>query len=145
MLMLLIAGALLVTGCGAEPGQTGAGSTSEPTETPTSPGSPASGVPSPTASQPLPTPSATGSQVQVPATLLEQIRADAAQRAGVTPDAVQVVSSTAQTWNDGSLGCPKPGENYIQVMIDGFQVIVQAGGRTYDYRTSQTGIKLCEK
>lgn len=81
----------------------------------------------------------------MPAALLDQVRADAAQRAGVAPADVQVVSSTAQTWGDGSLGCPKPGEAYIQMLVDGFQIFVQAGGRTYDYRTSQTGIRLCER
>jgi hypothetical protein len=95
-------------------------------------------VPSPTP------PGASGPQVDVPAALLDQIRADAAQRAGVAPSDVQIISSTAHTWNDGSLGCPKPGEAYIQVLIDGFQVFVQAGGHQYDYRTSQTGIRLCE-
>ena len=157
MLLLLIAGALLVTSCGSpDDGQAGPDRTGESTPNPaqspadgstqgtTSPLAP--GMPSPTVSLPLPpSAGAGGNQAAVPPALLDQVRADAAKLAGVAPSDVQVVSSTAQTWNDGSLGCPKPGENFIQVMIDGFQIFVQAGGRSYDYRTSQSGFRLCEK
>lgn len=153
MMLLLIAGVLLATGCGAsQDGQAGgAGTTSEPTattdptDTSTQPPTLAPGVPSPTVSLPLPPPPTGGEQVDVPAALMDQIRADAAGRAGIAPSAVQVVSSTMQTWSDGSLGCPRPGEAYIQVQVDGYQVFVQAGGRTYDYRTSHNAIRLCEK
>ena len=156
MLLMLMAGALLVTSCGsseggqARPGDQGESTTSpsettsrSPTQTPPTT-SLAPGVPSPTLSLPLPPPPS-GSQADAPPALLDRVRADAAQRAGVAPSDVQVVSSSAQTWSDGSLGCPKPGESYIQVMVDGFQIIVSAGGRTYDYRTSQNSIRLCEK
>lgn len=81
----------------------------------------------------------------VPAALLAQVRADAARRAGVAPSEVRVISSSTQTWNDGSLGCPRPGESYIQMLVDGFQILVQAGDRTLDYHTSRTGFRLSER
>ena len=71
------------------------------------------------------------------------MRADAARRASVAPSAVEIVRSDVRTWNDGSLGCPEPGMNYIQVITEGYQIIVRAGGRDYDYRTSRGAIKLC--
>ena len=89
-------------------------------------------------------PPAPGAGIDVPAALLDQIRADAAERAGVAPSEVRVISSSTQTWNDGSLGCPKPGEFYIQMLVDGFQVLVQAGDRTFDYHTSRHNFRLCE-
>jgi hypothetical protein len=152
MLLLLIAGALLMTSCGsteggqARPGEgetgTAASSAGEPAATGAST-PPATATPSSPA--PPPSPAPTGGQADVPARLLDMVRADAAQRAGVAPAQVRIVSSTPQTWGDGSLGCPKPGEAYIQVMVEGFQIYAEAGGRSYDYRTSQTGVRLCEK
>ena len=152
MLLLLIAGALLVTSCGAsQGGQARPGSTGDAPPSPvegsaegsTPPLAP--GVPTPTVSlPPPPQPGTTGGQADVPGALLDQVRADAAQRAGVAPADVRIVSSTAQTWGDGSLGCPQPGESYIQVTVDGFQIFAEAGGRTFDYRTSRTGVRLCQ-
>jgi len=148
---MLIAGALLAAGCGSsESGQpqagpneatSTAGGTTATSQTTTAP--PAGTTPP--ASKPLPPPPSGGNQADVPPALLDQVRADAAQRAGVTPADVRIVASTAQTWNDGSLGCPRPGEYYIQVMVEGFQIFAEAAGRRFDYRTSQSAIKLCEK
>jgi hypothetical protein len=45
-----------------------------------------------------------------------------------------VVSAEPQTWNDGSLGCPKPGFAYTQSIVDGYHVVVKASDRTLDYR-----------
>jgi hypothetical protein len=106
-------------------------------------------VPAPSASvHPLP-PQASGdpsAAANVPPNLLGQILDDAAKHAGVPADQVRVTGVLEKTWSDGSLGCPEPGMNYIQIMIDGFQIFVEAGGRTLDYRTSSRGgYKLCEK
>ena len=58
---------------------------------------------------------------------------------------VELVSADAVTWNDGSLGCAKPGEVYTQALVDGYQVIIEVGGERYDYRIgSGTDIRLCE-
>ena len=81
----------------------------------------------------------------LPARLLGDIVADAAGRAGVDPSAVSVVSAEARTWSDGSLGCPQPGMYYTQALVDGYQVIVMAGGKEYDYRTARDGFRLCEE
>jgi hypothetical protein len=48
-------------------------------------------------------------------------------------------------WNDGSLGCPQPGEFYIQILINGHWVVLQVEGVEYDYRVSDSGhFILCE-
>ena len=56
-----------------------------------------------------------------------------------------VVSAQAVTWNDGSLGCPEPGQAYTQAVVEGYQVVLEVGGERYDYRVG-TGatIKLCD-
>jgi len=84
------------------------------------------------------------SAIAIPARFRDEIIADAAQRAGVDPADVTVVSAEARTWGDGSLGCPQPGMYYTQVTVDGYQVIVSAGGNTYDYRVGGGRPRLCE-
>ena len=78
--------------------------------------------------------------------LLDAIVADAAQRAGVAPSEVVVLSSEQQIFNDSSLGCPEPGRVYTQVLTPGHRVLVDAGGETYDYRVNSLAdtYKLCE-
>ncbi len=56
-----------------------------------------------------------------------------------------VTTAKAMTWNDGSLGCPKPGQVYTQALVDGFQVVLEVDGERYDYRSSGgDSAQLCE-
>jgi hypothetical protein len=82
----------------------------------------------------------------LPDDLLGKIMSDLEKRTGVERQAIQVVRAEATVWNDGSLGCPKPGEFYQQVLVDGFWVVLQTGSTEYDYRASAKGYYfLCEK
>ena len=82
---------------------------------------------------------------EVPAAILAELVADAAERAGVDPETVEVVQAAAVTWNDGSLGCPEPGMSYTMALVDGYHVILAADGEEFDYRVSgQGGFRLCE-
>lgn len=91
-----------------------------------------------------PTPSAPASG-PVPAARWQAILDDLGRR-GVPIDAVEVVSAKDVTWNDGSLGCPKPGKFYTQALVPGLQVVVRAGDAEYDYRFGRGDRpKLCEK
>ena len=85
-----------------------------------------------------------GTPVQLPEQRLEAIRADLRGR-GVTGE-VTVISAEKVRFNDGSLGCPQPGVQYTQAQVDGMRVVVEAGGRRYDYRfgTGDTA-QLCER
>ena len=116
---------------------------------------------SPAAGEPIITPSIPPAATpqppsQAPATLpaqapgktrswVEQAMADLAARLGVPASEIEVVSAEAVTWNDGSLGCPQPGMAYIQVLIDGFRVILKHGDKTYDYHAGPSSIFLCEQ
>jgi hypothetical protein len=56
-----------------------------------------------------------------------------------------VISAVAKTWNDGSLGCPQPGELYTQALVEGFQVVLEVDGEQFDYRVGAgTDVRLCE-
>jgi len=61
----------------------------------------------------------------------------------VSPADVVVVSGEAVTWPDRGLGCPLPGVNHPQVPVDGYQVVVEAGGQRLDYRGSGEDFRLC--
>ena len=76
---------------------------------------------------------------EVPPQLLAIFKDDLARRALVKPDAIKVVSSTEQQWSDGSLGCPQPGQMYMQVIVAGYRVVLQAGSESYDYHSDQRG------
>jgi hypothetical protein len=82
---------------------------------------------------------------EVPEEILDQIFADLVKSTGAERDDIHVVRAEAVVWNDGSLGCPKPGEFYIQMMINGYWVVLESKGVYYDYRASNAGnFKLCE-
>ena len=79
----------------------------------------------------------------VPEVLLERITGDLARR-GIDVAALAVVSVTTLVWPDGSLGCPDRGMSYPQQLVEGSRIVVEAGGRRYDYRASASGtLRLC--
>ena len=89
-----------------------------------------------------PAPSGVGT---LPASILDPIVADAATRLGVDPSDVRIVVARTETFSDGSLGCPKPGEMYTQALVDGYRVIAEIDGTQLDYRGSAPNqFKVCE-
>jgi hypothetical protein len=82
---------------------------------------------------------------EVPAAIMDDLLADAAERADADPEPIEVVRAENVTWNDGSLGCPEPGMSYTMALVDGYHVIVAAADEQLDYRvTVEGGFKLCE-
>jgi hypothetical protein len=115
------ASALLVAGCSIGGNVTGPGST-----------------PSPSASSGSP-------NAEVPPKRWAAIISDLTTR-GVPTDSVALVSARSVTWNDGALGCPKPGQSYTQAQVPGMQVVVSVGAVTYDYRFGRSdNPQLCQR
>jgi hypothetical protein len=82
----------------------------------------------------------------VPPEFMRAVIADAADRAGVPADRVEVLRAQPAQWRDGSLGCPAPGEMAIQMIVDGYWVELQASGRDFDYRLDGSGwFRLCQQ
>ncbi len=82
---------------------------------------------------------------EVPPVLLEAILADLIERTGAERESIEILHGKFVIWNDGSLGCPKPGEFYTQAMIEGYQVILRVGESEYDYHASERGsFFICE-
>ncbi len=61
--------------------------------------------------------------------------ADLAQRLAVPADQIRLISTEAVTWPDSSLGNPEPGMVYLQVLTDGYRVILQHATTRYEYHT----------
>lgn len=77
--------------------------------------------------------------------LVDLAAADLAGRLGVARSAIEVVSAQAVEWPDGSLGCPRPGMAYPQVMVDGTRIQLSVAGTVYDYHSGGTRPPfLCE-
>lgn len=64
---------------------------------------------------------------------------DAAGRTGRERSSLEVVSAQAVTWPDGSIGCPRPGMQYPQVLVPGFRIRIRAGSELLDYHAGRSG------
>lgn len=79
------------------------------------------------------------------ASLVQAAKDDLAQRLSLDAASIQVVKAEAVQWPDGSLGCPKPGMMYTQMVTPGYQIILSVGGTEYDYHGNALEVSLCEK
>ncbi|MDP9482691.1 MAG: hypothetical protein M3P84_05650 [Chloroflexota bacterium] len=110
-------------------------------------GSPPGGRPTTEASPPFATvpPSAAPVVGEVPAEVMARATADLTRRTQLGPATFTVVRAEQALWADGSLGCAKPGQVYIQVQTPGYWIVLQANGKTYDFRATEAGdLQLCE-
>jgi hypothetical protein len=130
---------------------------------PTAPNSPSNRTPLPTILSPVsplptpmkpPVPPATlvgGGAVQ-PGTGIDPIaiqdtvaaKDDLSQRTGIPKSDIKVQAVEAVEWPDSSLGCPRPGMMYAQVITPGYRIVLEAGGKTYEYHSAGTGGGLCQ-
>ena len=76
--------------------------------------------------------------------IVSAIEQDLAEQLNIKTDQIQVVSVEAVEWPDASLGCPKPGMMYAQVITPGYRIELQAEGKTYVYHTGPSGFVRCE-
>jgi hypothetical protein len=79
------------------------------------------------------------SATTVPKDLIATATSDAARRASVSRDAVEVVSAAPVTWPDGALGCPQPGMTYTQALVPGYRIVLRAGGKEFNYHVGGRG------
>ena len=63
--------------------------------------------------------------------------ADLSERAGVSPDAITVTRASFVNWGSSAVGCPKEGMEYMQVIVPGVLVLLEAGGKIYRYHGSE--------
>ena len=77
-------------------------------------------------------------------TIIEAATQDAASRMNIDPGTIEFVRALQVTWSDGSLGCPAPGMQYTQGLVQGFRVLLRADGQMLDYHAAANGhLALC--
>ena len=105
------------------------------------PQEPATPTPAPEPAKPAPQPAATPKpEPPVPAearSLVDLAKSDLSQRKAIPKEQIGLVSLEEVDWPNGSLGYPKPGMVYIQVIIPGYRVILSDGTNTYEYHTDK--------
>ena len=71
----------------------------------------------------------------------ESIAAAARQKCAddldIPADEVTALAVEAVEWPDSSLGCPEPGNAYLQVLTPGYRVVLEAGGQQVTYHTDR--------
>lgn len=63
----------------------------------------------------------------------EQARADLAQRLDVEESSIEIVTAELVVWPDSSLGCPQPDMAYLQVLSDGYRILLTHDDAIYAY------------
>jgi hypothetical protein len=75
---------------------------------------------------------------------MDPILEEAALLAKIRRDDLVIVRAESVVWNDGSLGCPEPGMEYTQALVNGYWVVISGANQTYDFRVSRDGsFRLC--
>ena len=60
-----------------------------------------------------------------------------ATRLNARLEQIALVKVTPVRWRDAGLGCPKPNIDYMQRETPGYNVLLEAGGDTFEYHTDQ--------
>jgi hypothetical protein len=77
------------------------------------------------------------------APLVQQAQADAATRTVTAANAWAVAELQPAEWPDSSLGCPKPGTFYAQVLTPGYKIKLRAGDRVLEYHAGGGRVVYC--
>ncbi|MCS7177731.1 MAG: hypothetical protein RML46_05295 [Anaerolineae bacterium] len=76
-----------------------------------------------------------------PEAVMAAVRRMAEQR-GIPPEEIRVVSWEPVDWPDTSLGCPEPGMVYAQVIVPGYQVVLEVWGELHRVHTDRSGQQI---
>ncbi len=84
--------------------------------------------------------------VQLASSILAPAIADLAARTGAGTGDIVVRRAMPVVWNDGAVGCPKPGLSYTQALVPGYWAVLEYDGRYYSYHAAgQRQFRLCER
>ena len=73
---------------------------------------------------------------------VESAKADLAERLGVSEDEIELSGVNDQDFPDMALGSPEKGEMSGQMISSGWEIKLNAGGKTYDYRADKYQLRL---
>lgn len=81
-----------------------------------------------------------------PQPAVEAATRDAAVHLGVSAADLQVDQVDARQWGDSSLGCPRPGLMYSQIVTPGFVIVISGAGKRLEYHTdARARVVLCQE
>jgi hypothetical protein len=59
-------------------------------------------------------------------------------------DEIRLVTVESKQWRDSSLGCPREGMKYNQVITPGYLIILEAAGKQFEFHTNtREAVVLC--
>jgi hypothetical protein len=70
--------------------------------------------------------------------LVNLVKQHLAKKLGFAVDQIVLSEIKPVIWRDAGLGCPKPGVDYIQIETPGYNILLEAGGKSYRYHTDET-------
>jgi hypothetical protein len=71
---------------------------------------------------------------------------EAAARLGVSQTDLKVDQLEERQWPDTSLGCPRQGVLYAQVLTPGFLIVISGAGQQLEYHADERGrVVLCSE
>jgi len=69
--------------------------------------------------------------------LVEKAIQDLSDRLTIEPDEIIVVEAREVVWSNSSLGCPRPGMMYADVLTPGYLVILNAKNFNFEYHAGE--------
>jgi len=72
--------------------------------------------------------------------IVDIAKKDLAQRLNISVEQIQLVKQEPVDWQDTSLGYPEEGMMYAQVITPGFQIILKAGDKLYEYHSDYKSV-----
>ncbi len=77
---------------------------------------------------------------------VDSSRKDLAAKLQVLVSQIELVDASYVTWRDSSLGCPQPGNQYMQALVNGTRIKFRYAGKIYHYHSGNNKApSLCEK
>lgn len=70
--------------------------------------------------------------------LIEIARENLSQRLSISVSEINLIDAQEVVWSDSSLGCPDPSLMYMQVLIPGYLIRLQALGLEFEFHTNKT-------
>ena len=69
--------------------------------------------------------------------LIENAKADLAQRLSISTTEINVLDARDVVWSNSSLGCPQPGMLYADVLTTGYLILLSANNQEYEYHVGK--------
>ena len=76
--------------------------------------------------------------------VIQLAKQDLAKRLGTAPEQIAVISVESVDWPDTSLGVPKQGVFYAQVITPGYKIVLTTEGKRYEYHTDHQRVILVD-